>query len=376
GDLYFVKIWKRKKEDSQVIQALWNREVRNLSRLQGYPGAAELFVRLHDLGRADENYYVVLDGGRRNLLSVFLHERLRYHWLTNLGEVGRRRPLWEGLLRIAEGLSILHSEGTLHRSLSSFAVYAGPEGAGDFRLSGFEWSLRIASTEGAASDVGQAYSVRARELDGPGAEYSIVTDWFDFGLLAAEIFGVHVERLKTREAVRSAVKNLAQLRESERQAILHFLAEVPEERVASAEAATLYLRNITRDLSIATSGAGRNLVLAIRIGSTGQMTQAISDASKGKAPTHDPASQRRWIEHDLRGDVRIIGRIASYPHYVIKGEKLEYHVRQWDVDGLKTWDLGYCESLEPQPRGTADDQYFSLGQRKLEIVLYPEARRN
>src|SRR5258708_3788294 len=78
GDVYFAKIWKRDNRDGGVIQALWNREVRSLSRLQGYPGAAELFVRLQDLGQTKDHYNAILDGGRRTLLSSILQNRSRY----------------------------------------------------------------------------------------------------------------------------------------------------------------------------------------------------------------------------------------------------------------------------------------------------------
>ena len=136
GDVYYVKAWRRRGDDRADIKALWNREVRGLTRLQGHPGAAELFVRLHDLISDDRNYYAVLNGGRRVLLSEALQDRSRCPWLTNLSEVGRRRPLWEGLLRIAKALAMLHGEGTLHRSLTATAVFVAPEGLGDFRLRG------------------------------------------------------------------------------------------------------------------------------------------------------------------------------------------------------------------------------------------------
>ncbi|MGO7867475.1 hypothetical protein ACC676_39005, partial [Rhizobium ruizarguesonis] len=54
-DLYYVKIWKKRGGDHVEMQALWNREVRALSRLQGYPGAAQLFVRKQDTSAAIEN---------------------------------------------------------------------------------------------------------------------------------------------------------------------------------------------------------------------------------------------------------------------------------------------------------------------------------
>ena len=309
------------------------------------------------------------------LLSDVLQGRSRYHWLLNLGEVGRRRPLWEGLLRIAEALSILHSEGTLHRSLSSASVFTGPDGAADFRLSGFEWSLRIASPEGAAR-VRQGYSINAPELRNDNAEYLTATDWFGFGLLAAEVFGVPVRNLRNIDGVRTAVKRLHQLREGERESILQFLAHSPEERISSAEAATLLIRNIARELSSAAAGGSRNMIVAFRLGAGLEISRTIDFVSKGEARVDDPAKQLQWIERDLRGDIRIVARNSSIPTYVLKGEKLEYRVRPWDVDGLRTWDIGYCEALESLPRTTGNDHVFGIGQRKLEVLLYPAVRRS
>jgi serine/threonine protein kinase len=376
GDVYFAKRWKRNGDYGGAIQTLWNREVRSLSRLQGYPGAGELFVRLQDLGQTDREYFAILEGGRRTLLSSVLQNRSRYHWLMNLNEVGRRRPLWEGLLRIAEAISVLHNEGTLHRAISSASVFTTPDGAADFRLSGFEWSLRVASSDQAASKVGQRYHVRAPELENDDAEYSMATDWFDFGLLAAEIFGVAVSGFRKRDSIRDAVAKLAHLRHGEREAISHFLQDDVEQRIASGDATTKLLTNIVRDLNVATAGIGRSLILALRLGGEREISRTIQHVSNDQAPAADPMAQRRWIEHDLRGDVRVVSRTSPYPHFVLKGEKLEYRVRQWDVDGLKSWDLGYCENLEQKPRVTPDDQYFSFGERKLDILLYPDARRN
>ena len=73
-------------------------------RLQSYPGASELFVKLHDLDSDEKNFFAILDGGRRQVLAEVLQNRSRYDWLRNLPEVGRRRSLWEGMLHIAEAL--------------------------------------------------------------------------------------------------------------------------------------------------------------------------------------------------------------------------------------------------------------------------------
>lgn len=377
GDMYYIKLWRRRPGESSEIRALWNREVRGLMRLQGYPGAGELFVRLRDLDENEKYFYAALDGGRRVLLSEVLLNRKNHNWLLNLSEVGRRRPIWEGLLRVAEALSILHSEGTLHRAISPSAVFVGPDGDGDFRLSGFEWSVRLAGLEGGSAAVAQAKNRPvAPELDGKDREYSPATDWFDFGLLVAQTLGANVGSVVKRDLARKTVRSLTNLREKEKAVILQLLEESPDERLATSEAVTQLLRNIVNDLNVTTAISGRDLVLAVRLAPELELQDTIQRTSGGTAPITDHLKQIQWIKSDLRGDVRITSRTTPYQHFVLKGEKLEYRVRQWSVGGLSTWDIGFCEAVENTPRTTGSDQHFSLGQRKLDIQLFPQAKKN
>lgn len=376
GDLYYAKLWTKGPGDSAAIQALWNREVRGLMRLQGYPGASELFVKLRDLDSDEKYFFAILDGGRRQVLADVLQNRSRYHWLLNLAEVSRRRPLWEGLLRIAEALAILHREGTLHRSLSPSSVFVSPDGQGEFRLSGFEWSLRLAGPDSGASKVLRKSAFSAPELDKPDGEYSTATDWYDFGLTVAELFGVPLKNTKKRAALPALIGNLTNLREAERDVIRRLLEENQEQRLVDAEEIEQLLRQIIRDLAAVTSSSGRDLLIAVRLSSDLDIARTIEVVSEGKASAHDPVAQRDWIRKDLRGDVRVIGRTTPSPYYVLKGEKLEYRIRNWSVDSLTTWDIGFCDGIERVPRINSDDQLFSLGQRKLDVQLFPHVRKN
>lgn len=372
GDLFYVKLWKRKGVDAPDIRALWNREVRGLMRLQGYPGAAELFVRLHDLNSDDGQYYAVLDGGMRTLLSETIKNSDQYPWLRNLGEIGRRRPLWEGLLRISEALAVLHSEGTLHRSLSPASVFVSRSGQGDFRLSGFEWSLRVAGSDVAARRVGQRSAILAPELDRPDGEYSIATDWFDFGLLAAELFGVPVGRIKKQSAVVKEIQNHRHLNQSEKELLLRLVEENQELRLANADNVTPMIRDVIRELSTTTIGAGRPLVVALRLGVGVGLSRAVEKASKGKAPSSDPALQKKWIERDLIGDIRVTARSSRAQSLVLHGTSLEYRLLPWSLGNVSTWDIGFCDSTEPHPRFLQDDMRYSIGSRRLELRPLPE----
>ncbi|MFX6957440.1 hypothetical protein ABTH75_18970, partial [Acinetobacter baumannii] len=67
--------------------------------------------------------------------------------------------------------------------------------------------------------------------------------------------------------------------------------------------------------------------MAVRLSSDREISRTIEVVSEGKASAHDPIAQRDWIRKDLQGDIRVIGRSTPSPYYVLKGEKLEYRVR-------------------------------------------------
>ncbi len=375
GDTYFAKLWKRGKAEQGDILALWHREVRGLTRLQGYPGASEIFARLHDLGTTPKHYYVIIAAGNRDLLSTYLNNRRGVRWLTNLSEATRRRPLWEGLLRVAEGLSILHDEGTLHRALSSDAIFVGSDGECDFRLSGFEWSLRVATSDPASTRVARTHIIRAPELENNvEAEYSTATDWFDFGLLAAEIFGVHVKKHRSIYSVRSSVKEINSLKNDEKDIINNLLSGDLDTRLSQAESITSSIRNIVVGLSSVSLAPSRPLVLALRLNDDIQISALIERASGGKASKSSPIELLNWVREDLRGDPRIVARSYPSPHYVVRGEALEYKVRPWSLGGSRTWDVGFCDTIEKAPRSLSGDVFFSLGERRLVVELFPSVR--
>ncbi|MER8376163.1 AAA domain-containing protein [Mesorhizobium sp. M1406] len=216
----------------------------------------------------------------------------------------------------------------------------------------------------------------APELDRLDGEYSTATDWYDFGLVAAEVFGAPLKSIRKRAALPTIIQGLTNLRESERDVILRLLDENQEQRLVDGEEIEQRIRHIVRDLGSVTSSFSRDLVVALRLGSDRDIARTIDVVSEGAASAHDPVTQRDWIRRDLRGDIRIAARSFPAPYYVLKGEKLEYRVRIWSVDSLSTWDIGYCEGIEQVPRLNSDDQLFSLGQRKLDIQLYPHVRKN
>lgn len=373
GDMHFVKLWHRLANDHD-IRALWNREVRGLMRLQGHPGAGALFVKLLQLGIEEKHYFAVLEGGRRQPLSLLLEERSSHHWLGGLRETTRRRVIWEGLLRVAEGLAALHQDGTLHRSLGPHSVLVGPDGT-DFRLSGFEWSLRVAGSEGAAVKVAEPGTLVPRELEGAGAEYSTGSDWFAFGLLCAELLGVSPRGYRKREKFREAVEGMNYLHAPELRLLLELIADNVEDRMIDEADVLRSIRDVLRGFNIATLGANRPVVLAVRLGINSDLAKQVEIVSGREFKSDDPSRQLNWIRKDLEGDIKIVARRGSNEFYVLRGRRLEYRVRPWNHQGSLSWDIGFCDA-NALPKVFDDDQVYSLGERTLDIRSFSEAQYN
>src|SRR5690606_13073538 len=108
-------------------------------------------------------------------------------------------------------------------------------GEADFRLSGFEWSLRLSSVMPRTRNRGRATDrVRAPELERANAQFSFATDWFDFGLLAAETLAaidVRARGTKSLERVREDIVLNSNLSIREKDLLQNLLAIEADDRL-------------------------------------------------------------------------------------------------------------------------------------------------
>lgn len=376
GDVLHVKIWRRAGADDEDLRSIWNHEVRSLLRLGGYPRADEYFVKLRDLGVDKTRYFVVLETEHRSPLSESLENRNQHQWLRNLGQIGRRRALWEGLSRVAEGLAILHDEGTLHRRLSAECVFTGQQGECDFRLSGFEWSLRVSARAAAGARATSQGRFRAPELDQTDALYSTATDWFDFGILSAEVFGIQTFVQKKRrltDVVREV--NASQIIASlERALILDLLTPDAASRLSRGPEIMMRVAEIVAGLKTLSAAPGRKLYVGFSLGPNSRLSQAIWSASKGRVALEQVREQLEFISKDLEGERQIVARTAPNQRFILRGHKLEYGVDAWSPTGSPTWDLGHCRNVEA-PRIARGDQVFSVDGRRIVPMTASSMRR-
>jgi hypothetical protein len=376
GLFLFARTWARS-GDSADLRALWSHEVRSLLRLGGYPRSSDYFVRLRDLGIEDKRFFVVLDAGDRQPLAPMLGDRGRRAWLRDISTPARRRRIWEGLRRVAAAISILHEEGTLHRAISPASVFSDDRGDCDFRLSGFEWSLRITTPTPVTRGSAQAAAARLRapELEKADARYSFATDWFDFGVLCTEIFGFEpVGRgVKTVERLREVVLNLTYLGPPEKALILGLLEASPERRFANSATILQGLSEAHASVRNRTIVMGRPLYAGFLLGPGSRLSEAIADITqggKGDIRMDNVHGQIAFIERDLTGDLQILIRQAPYQHYVVNGRLLQYRIRRWERSDVQTWDVGFCDATDT-PSIDPTERTALLDGRKIEVRAAP-----
>ncbi|HEX8553471.1 MAG TPA: hypothetical protein VF695_02080, partial [Sphingomonas sp.] len=377
GVFLFAKTWPRI-GSAPDARALWNHEVRSLLRIGSYPRAADFFVRIRDMGTDETRHWVVFDAGDRRLLSGLLAERTRFTWLRDLHTAQNRRRMWDGLRRIATGLGILHGEGTLHRSLDATSVFADQEGQFDLRLSGFEWSLRLtAGTSGLAADRGAR--MRAPELERVGGAQSFATDWFDFGVLVAEMLGLPVNGRAARALgpLLGAIDSIPYLTGVEKDLLRRLLAADPELRLARSTEVLQALSEAGSAVRNRSIFATKPLYVGVALGPGSKLTEAIVDVSRSTDEpinSNDRDAQLRFIRRDTSGDVQILVRRTPAPHYVIDGRRLQYRVQQWSKRET-TWDVGYCGTIAYQ-RFDPSEVVARLDGRIIDFRLAPKVLDN
>lgn len=150
---FFVRLWPYSGDDPpDLLRALWDAELRTLYRVASAPGAEETILVIRDAGldRSARCFVMVLEAdnaGGYEPLSVALNERQLFSWLQS-ATAPKRRDIWQGLVRIAEGIVLLHDQNILHRNIEADCVlFNRATGLQSLRLGGFEWSIRLGVPE-------------------------------------------------------------------------------------------------------------------------------------------------------------------------------------------------------------------------------------
>ena len=345
GASFVAKIWSARPGLDAAIRSVWHHEVRSLLRMDGLPRARDLFAGLEAVAADDRAFYVVVDGGGRLLLSDALASRDSHGWLRGIVADQRRSVLWRGLHTIASALEGLHEQGVLHRALDAGCVFADADGEGDFRLSGFEWSLRL----NAAAHGGALGSVpgrmRAPELAVGSATWSVASDWFDFGVLAAELVGDERPAgtdLAALDNLRKRILRSRVLLEEERRLVAGLLLPNPDVRRVEHAGVVRRVAALAARLGAGRSAASPPLVLCVHLSATSGLAEPISRITDGRVRLDDADGQLEFVQDDLAEGATVAALKGPDLAYAVQGARLSYRVRRYSRrDGSANWRVGF-----------------------------------
>lgn len=370
GEPVLIKYWLRQTSaNDSELREIWTHEIRQLHRLAGYPGAAEVIA---DLVRSDADsrgYYLVFNPGSRRPLETLLARAHAGHWLKQPRVARHRARLWRNLKRIATGLELLHAQGLLHRNLDAWSVLTGSDDDEDFQLTGFEWSMRIVSAAG---------SGRGKRPHKAAIFDSFDRDWAMFGGLTARLCGADVTRLADKSIGPSDVST--HLNPDEIRFLRSLLDIDPFARI-DGETINRSIDEILDTLSAEIAGREPKLHVVFSLGERSKLSDAIRRASGGLVDAKNVSGQLDWIADDLTDGPVLFGIRGhddpTHIRLVIQGRNLLYRLRPFAPPKDRenpTWDFAFCDMVDAKPPTTAAlIRSLPLAEDGIEIMPTAEA---
>ncbi len=340
GQPLLVKNWPRRANfDDSDIHEVWLNEVRELHRLAAYPGAADSIVELRDSGIDEEGFYLVLDAGQRSPLAAVLERRRAPSWLTNPRQEGDRALLWANLANVGRGLDILHSQGLLHRNLDFWSILTAGSDEVDFQLTGFEWSMRLAT---GVSDTSAAPTTTKHQV----RHTSFARDWQQFGFCAARLLALEEKRLYDAAV---PPHDVSPDHTRDEVNLLRELVGVPRSVRIDGSSVVERIGSIVQTLRLREARRDTKLTLIVALGDMSRLSGKIRDASARQIEIGDVDAQLAFVLNDLGRDavamtVRDSRQKESYAT-VLRGRRLSYHIVDY-IHGINRvpsdWTMAFC----------------------------------
>ncbi|WP_161492377.1 AAA domain-containing protein [Brucella pituitosa] len=338
-----VKTWPRAKgADDQDLEVIWRSEIRQLQRLSAVPRADELLMPMVGSGKDKDGFYLVLDPGQGTPLEVLLNASRKSSLLAQARQPRSRRLLWANLLRLVLGVELLHSQGSIHRNIDPWSVVTALGEEPDFRLTGFEWSMRIV-----AIDTNDGRKVKAPREE---KTFSFARDWRDLAHLAAIILDIPHGPLNDLKIVASRVAEHAPASEVR---LLRAMLGLEHVERLDGEYISTRIQSIIDDIAAEVAGKDSALCLAVRLGTGSALSEAIRRASQNEIEIVDDLQQLRFMRDDLGEQVQLIAlREGGTPRYVLLGQRLTYRLtpyRRPNSPDAPTWEFAFTEKVDFDP---------------------------
>jgi hypothetical protein len=330
GTDVLVKFWRRNGVDPD-IEDIWRSEIRQLQRLAAVPQADDLFVPMFAHGEDEDGFTIVVNPGQGAPLEVFRRSKNQPDAIAQPRLSQSRRLIWANGLRVAKALDLLHSQGIIHRNVDPWAIVTSFADEADFRLTGFEWSMRIAGVDSVASG-------RRSRIVEEAASFRL--DWTNFGLLLAQLLSVPAERITNLALLPSEVAD--HISAAEGRALRSILGLDDPDRLDGSLICDR-IQEVVAGMEAQAAGIERKLALAVRLDRDSNLSAAIRRASNNEIEISDAAAQLRFVVDDL-SEEPYVTRADNRP--VLVGRHLTYWLAQYRQpysSEQASWEFATCD---------------------------------
>lgn len=370
GNDVLAKFWPSDDPDADSdLLEIWRSEIRQLQRLAALPSGDELLVPMTGSGRDHQGFYLTLDAGRGSPLQAFFDAKSR-HPVLNQPRLPRHRVRnWLNARRLVNGLELLHSQGAVHRNIDGWAVVTALGEDSDFRLTGFEWSIRISALRDTKSKL---------RLPPDGSAYaSFSRDWQKLGLLFARLFGLTEARVLDLSL---APSDVAENFTSAEATLLRTMMGLQLSERLDPDDLRRRIDEIVATVSSEVADKEAKFCLALRLGPGSSLGEAI----RSKSPDiemDDIVEQLRFVGNDL-GEEAYFAAVqpeGQATRHMLFGRDLSYRLSPFRAarsTGEETWEFASCERADrSRPPGGLIKGSIRLDAAKLDLCLSHEAAK-
>lgn len=398
GESYLIKYWPRNpSSDEQVLESIWQHELRQLQRLKGYPGVGDYIVNPVESKKTVDGYYLVLNSDGRVPASYLLNKRTlsipsKSHWLTRLKNPAVRIRFWKNIYRITSAIGLLHAQGLLHRHLDENSILTydyESDDYNDFQLTGFEWSIRMPTLTRA----------KIESIDENGKISTFATDWIDLGILVANLLKIDINKIKDLHFLADHFISNYDLTISEVAIIRSLLGIQPIQQNAIKEllGEKEILKALDKIINELTDFYKKTKTIhGLAINTKHEQTdnnkerkelfhciqEKIFKKNGFKISRDDVEIIKRFVSDDLSDSPALFINYLDNNRYdvVLKGKELCYALTPFQPDHRtsdKTWELGYSQSayLELPNRFFGKENYVELKSENISCYTHSEARK-
>jgi AAA domain len=370
GRRTLIKFWPRLTTSDQTdLEDIWRSEIRQLHRLAAIPRADDLFVPMLASGEDDEGFYLVLNSGEGSPLELFRTAANTPQVIAQPRLPRNRRLIWANALRVAQALDLLHSQGVIHRNLDPWAVVTSFGDDPDFRLTGFEWSMRIAALDG-----GKSFGLLPAAKD---SEASFGHDWRNLGPVVAELIGAPAERVADLRLLPTDIAEHLSAREGR---VLRMMLGVEHSERLDGELICNRIGEVVAGIEAQAAGKELKLALALRLGTGTNLARVIRRASGNEIEMTDVQGQLQFVRDDLSQEpflARIKDGDKPNRRIALLGHFLTYTLspyRQPGSSAAADWEFAIGETAEfGRPPPAALDGYEMLAPGTLDLAIIPDA---